>query len=253
MTDAVRQEDKAVSLTPYLLLGVLALLLALIVRAPASLMQKAVPVGVPVTVSAWGGTLWHGQAGLLFGSQPAFLEWQLQPRSLLGGRLAADVQSRGEMTLSAKAEFGLKGWALREGRGEIPSPVLQALLPPGWSLPGSVQAENLQLARKGHGSGPWLEAGGRLHWGGGAMQYRLENQSQSATLPALVLDLRLEGETLVLALSEEAGSLGLALLRLEPDGTVEARVRERLLRYTPGYRSSGGDPDAVVVTARQKL
>jgi hypothetical protein len=85
------------------------------------------------------------------------------------------------------------------------------------------------------------------------MQYRLESQAQAATLPALIVDLRLEGDTLVLALNEEAGSLGLALLRLEPDGMVEARVRERLLRYTPGYRSTGGDADAVVVTARQTL
>ncbi|MGH8493986.1 MAG: type II secretion system protein N [Moraxellaceae bacterium] len=253
MIDAVRHEDKAVSLTPYLLLGVLALLLALIARAPASLLQKALPASLPVQASAWGGTVWQGQAALQLGGRPGFLEWQLQPLKVFSGRLLADVQSRGEMTLSAQAELGMGSWALREGRGEIPSTVLQALLPPGWSLPGSVRAENLLLARKGHGSGPWTAAGGRLFWGGGAMQYRIESQEQAATLPALVLDLRLEGETLVLALNEEAGSLGLALLRLEPDGTVEARLRERLLRYTPGYRSSGGDADAIVVTARQKL
>lgn len=253
MTDAIRPDEKAVSLTPYLLLGFLALLLALVARAPASLLQKAVPAGVPVQVTAWGGSLWQGQAALQFGNLPGFLEWQLQPRHLLTGRLAAVLESRGEMTLTAQTEFGPSGWALREGRGEIPSAVLQALLPPGWSLPGSVRAQDLLLARKCYGAGAWTGAGGRLFWAGGPMQYRLENQEQAATLPALVLDLRLEGETLVLALSEESGNLGLALLRLEPDGMVEARVRERLLRYTPGYRSSGGDADAVVVTARQKL
>ena len=39
-------------------------------------------------------------------------------------------------------------------------------------------------------------------------------------------------------------------LRLLPDGQVETQLRERLLRYNPAYRSSGGDPDAVVVTTR---
>lgn len=253
MTDALRPAEKAVSLTPYLLLGFLALVLALIVRAPASLLQKAVPAGLPVQVSAWGGTVWEGQAGLQMGGNPGFLEWQVQQRRLLAGRLAMNLQSRGEMTLTGHAELGSGNWALSQVQGEIPSSVLQALLPPGWSLPGSVQAENLELARRGHGNGPWTAAGGRLRWGGGAMQYRLENQTQAATLPALVVNVLLEGDTLVLALNEEAGNLGLALLRLEPDGTVEARVRERLLRYTPGYRSSGGDADAVVVTARQKL
>lgn len=251
MTDAARPDEKAVSLMPYLLLGFLALLLALVARAPSSLLQKAVPAGSPVQVSAWGGTVWQGQAALQMGTSPGFLEWQLQPRRLLAGRLAMSLQSRGEMTLTGQAELGIGNWALSQVQGEIPSSVLQALLPPGWSLPGSVQAENLMLARRAQGG--WSAAGGRLHWGGGPMQYRLESQEQAATLPALVVDLRLEGETLVLALNEAAGSLGLALLRLEPDGTVEARVRERLLRYTPGYRSSGGDADAVVVTARQKL
>ncbi len=253
MTDAVRPDAKAVSLTPYLLLGFLALLVALVVRAPASLLQKAVPAGLPVQVAAWGGTLWQGQAGLLLGGQPGFLEWRVQPARLLTGHLALALQGRGETTLAGQAELGVGSWSVSQLRGELPSSLLRALLPPGWSLPGSVQAENLTLARRGHGNGPWQAAGGRLRWGGGAMQYRLDSQSQAATLPALVVDLRLEGETLALALSEEDGNLGLALLRLEPDGTVEAKLRERLLRYTPGYRSSGGDADAVVVTARQKL
>ncbi len=253
MTDAVRPDEKAVSLTPYLLLGFLALLLALLARAPASLLQKAVPAGLPVQVSAWGGTVWQGQAGLQLGGQPGFLEWRLLPKRLLAGRLAMDLQSRGEMTLSGHAELGTSSWALSRLQGDIPSSLLQALLPPGWSLPGAVQAENLALARRGHGSGAWTAAGGRLRWAGGPMQYRLENQTQAATLPALVVNVLLEGDTLVLALNEEAGNLGLALLRLQADGTVEARVRERLLRYTPGYRSSGGDADAVVVTVRQKM
>lgn len=251
MTDALRPDEKAVSLTPYLLLGFLALSLALFARAPASLLQKAVPGGLPVQVSAWGGTVWRGQAAMQLGGKPGFLEWQLQPRRLLAGRLALSLQSRGEMVLTGHAELGMGSWALSQMQGEIPSSMLQALLPPGWSLPGSVRAENLMLARRVQGA--WTAAGGRLRWGGGPMHYQLENQHQAATLPALVVDLRLEGEVLVLALNEEAGNLGLALLRLEPDGTVEARIRERLLRYTAGYRSSGGDADAVVVTARQKL
>ena len=253
MTDAVRHEEKAVSLTPYLTLGFLVLLLALVARAPASLLQKAVPAALPLKVSAWGGTVWQGQAAMLLGETPGFLDWRLQPKRLLAGRLAADIQSRGELGLAAHVELGMSGWLLSDVRGDIPSSVLQALLPPGWSLPGSVQAENLLLARRGHGAGPWQSAGGRLRWDGGVMQYTLNNQSQAATLPAVTVDLRLEGETLVLALNEEAGNLGLALLRLEPDGNVETRLRERLLRYTPGYRSSGGDADAIVVTARQKL
>jgi hypothetical protein len=251
MTDAVRHEEKAVSLTPYLLLGLLALLLALVARAPASLLQKALPAAAPVQVTAWGGTIWQGQAATLLGASRGFLEWKLQPKRLLAGRLAAEISSRGEMTLAAHAELGLSRWALSDVRGDIPAPVLQALLPPGWSLPGTLQADNIALARQGHGS--WQVASGRLRWAGGPMQYRIDQQSQAATLPALVVELRLDGDALVLTLNEAAGGLGLAQLRLGSDGTAETRLRERLLRYTPGYRSSGGDADAVVVTARQKM
>jgi hypothetical protein len=148
MTDAARPDEKAVSLTHYLLLGFLALLLALMARAPSSLLQKALPSGVPVQVSAWGGTVWQGQVALQMGASPGFLEWQLQPRRLLAGRLAMSLQSRGEMTLAGEAELGMGRWGLRQVQGEIPSSVLQALLPPGWSLPGRVQAENLVNGRQ---------------------------------------------------------------------------------------------------------
>lgn len=253
MTDAVRQEEKNLSLTPYLILGFFLLVLALVARAPASLLQKALPASLPLQVTAWGGTIWQGQAALAQGENRGFLDWQLQPSRLLAGRLAGDIKAQGVLQLAGRVELGRSGWRVQGLQGEMPATALQSLLPPGWMLPGNLQANGVTLARGGHSRGPWQAAGGQLQWSGGPMQYNVNGQPQGATLPPLTVNLRLEGDILQLALNESESGLGLALLRLTPDGQVETQLRERLLRYSPGYRSSGGDPDAVVVTARQSL
>ena len=254
MTDAVGREVKAAVLTPYLVLGFFLLMLALLLRAPASLLQKNLPAGSSLTVSAWGGTVWDGQAAFSLGQDTGFLRWKLRPQRLLAGRLAADVQAQGALELAGALELGHQAWKIEGLRGELPSRLLQALLPPGWELPGNVRAEALSVARNGRDKGPWTAAGGQLLWAGGSMQYNVNGQPQGATLPPLAVSLRLDGDALVLALNEKAGNLGLATVYLSADGQVETRLRERLLRYSSGYHGSGGaDPDAVVVTAKQTL
>lgn len=254
MTDAARREEKALALTPYLILGFLVLVLALIVRAPASLLQKAVPAASPLRVNAWGGTLWNGQAAFTQGGEGGFLGWRWQPLSLLKGNLALEARAQGALEVTGLLELGLRGWRVQRLQGEIPASLVQSLLPAGWRLPGRVEATDLLLAHQGYGrQGAWRAAGGRLRWSGGVMQFAMSGQLQSATLPPLLLSLRLEGDTAVLSLDEEAGNQGLATIRLGPDGVVETQLRERLLRYSPSYRGSGSNPDAVVVTAKQAL
>jgi hypothetical protein len=253
MIDAVRREEKPLALTPYLVLGLLALVLALLVRAPASLLQKAVPAGAPFTVQAWGGTIWSGQALLHQGADDSFLTWRLHPLRLAAGRLAATVQVRGALGLGGELELGRGFWQLGGLQGSVPAALLQSLLPAGWQFQGSVQARGLVLARAGTVRGPWRAGGGQLQWGGGTLQYNLNGQTQTATLPAVVVNLRLDGDALMLSLNEAAGNRGLATVRLTPGGMAEVQLRERLLRYSPGYRSTGSDPDAIVVTARQPV
>jgi hypothetical protein len=250
MTEAARRENTDVAVTPYLILGFAVLLLGLLLRAPASLMQKALPATLPLQVQAWGGTLWQGQAAFRQGDEDGFLRWQLQPARLLTGKAALQLQAQGALALAGTLEIGPGTWRLQELRGDVPARLLQSLLPPGWSLPGSVEADAVELARKGSDKGPWLAAAGSLHWGGGAMQFNLSGQPQGATLPPLLATLALDGETLVLGLSEAASQQALAETRIAPDGSVETKLRERLLRYSG--RSGGNDPDAVVVTMAQK-
>lgn len=249
MLDAPRREDAPPSLTPYLILGFLALLLALVVRAPAGVLQRVLPAVVPVQATAWGGTVWSGQVELLEGGQPAYWRWRLLPSALLRGRVGLDVAGQGPVTLTGQVEQGMGGWRARGVDGEVPAALLQLLLPPGWSLPGQIRLDQVTLARRGVSKGGWTAAAGRLRWGGGPMQISLGSQPQSATLPALVATLAREGDALAVQLVEETGGGVLADVRVGPDGGIETRLRERLLRHAG--RTSGADPDAVVVTSAQ--
>ena len=249
MHDTARREDSPFALTPYLILGFVALLLALVARAPASLLQKALPRALPVQATAWGGTLWSGQAELVQAGEPALWRWQWQPGVLLRGRLGLQVQGQGGLSLQGRLEGGIGGWRAQDLRGDVPARLLQPLLPPGWALPGDLRLDALQLARKGGAKGAWQSAAGQLRWGGGAMQYNLGSQVQEATLPPLLASLRLEGDRLVVSLAEEAGGGVLAEVRVASDGAIETRLRERLLKYSG--RTSGASPDAVVVTSVQ--
>lgn len=251
MSHAPRSEDAPVALTSWLLLALLLLIVALVLRAPASLLHKALPAGLPLAATAWGGTVWDGQLAWAQGERRGLLEWKLAGWRLLTGRVAASLRNSGQVPLSGQLVLGPGRLELGGLDGELPVALVQPLLPPGWELPGTVQAEGLAVSRAGLRSGAWTAAGGRLRWAGGPMQFSLNGMPQQATLPALVLAPRLEGDALVLALAEADSGLGLALVRMGADGQVETQLRERLLRYNPGYRSSGADPDAVVVSTRQ--
>lgn len=248
MSDAARRADSPPALTSYLVLGFVALLLALVARAPASLLQKAVSPSLPFQVSAWGGTLWSGQAAVQAG-EPGFWRWQTLPLSLLRGRLALQLDAAGPLDLHGRVERGVGGWAARGLHGTVPGRLVQPVLPPGWSLPGEVELAGVDLARRGIVAGAWTAAAGKLRWAGGVMQYNLGSQPQSATLPPLVASLRRDGDQLLVILVEEGGGGALADVKVAPDGAVETKLRERLLRYSG--RTSGASPDAVVVTSVQ--
>lgn len=250
MSEARQGKSSSPVLTSSLLLGMVALVLALLVQAPASLLQRTIPVVSGFSVSGWGGTIWNGQLAWSQGDARGLLGWHVRPLALLRARVAADVHAQGSVPLSGSVVTGWHHLELQQLQGELPVAMLQPILPPDWQLPGVLQAQRLNVIRSGLKSGAWVSADGSLAWGGGALQFGFNGQVQQAVLPPVLITPRVEGDTLVLVLDEAAGHLGLAQVRIGADGRVETRLRERLLRYNPSYRSSGGDPDAIVATSR---
>ncbi|HET8730814.1 MAG TPA: type II secretion system protein N [Moraxellaceae bacterium] len=251
MTDDVPRAAPPPALTPYLLLGFVALVLALTARAPASLLQRVLPAsGSGIQVSAWGGTVWNGQAAVNQSGEAGLWRWNLIPSALLLGRIAFQVDASGMADLHGRLDRGIGGWAAHDLHGTVPARLLQPLLPPGWSLPGDVRLAGIDLARRGLSTGAWSAAAGQFRWAGGAMQLSLGSQVQSATLPPLIATLHRDGDRLQVSLVEEAGGASLADVAVAPDGSVETKLRERLLRYSG--RTSGANPDSVVVTSVQR-
>lgn len=251
MSESLPSRQEVFSPFPYLVAGIVFLLLALLVQMPASVLGRWLPPTSPVPVKAWGGTVWHGQAEIEQGAGVLQLDWQLRPLALLAGRIQLDLTTSGVAPLRGSLVRSPDMWQLQSLQGELPSSVIQPFLPRGWDLPGLVLANGVTVARQGLRRGDWLLAEGNLRWEGGPMQFNLNGQPKQATLPALTLVPQLQGQNLVLGLNEAAGSL--ADVTLMADGQMETRLRERLLRYSPDYHSGGMDPNAVVVTAKQAL
>ncbi len=239
------------SLTPWVLLGVLMLVLFLLIRAPASLLQRVVPTNPALQVSAWGGTIWRGQAEWVQQGASGLLSWRIKPWGLFLGRAMADIHSEGAVPLHGAVSLGLHRLEVRGLQGEMPGELLDIVLPPGWKMPGAVKAANFGVTRAGWHEGAWTAAEGDLAWEGGALQLPLSGQQLQLTLPPMRMTPKLVGDSLQLALTEAGSGLALAEATLLPDGRVETQVRERLLRYSPAHRSSGADPNAVVASTRE--
>lgn len=121
-------------------LGVLALLAFACATLPASLaagtLRKA-----GIEASAFGGSIWSGQAAALSwrGAALGDLDWRLTPLRLLGGRLAGHARlSRSDGTIETDFDVALTGreLRLRATRFALPIGALDALplgVPKGWA------------------------------------------------------------------------------------------------------------------------
>lgn len=97
----------------YLITGVVAFVLALLIHAPATLVFKLLQ-SPQLTALPYGlqGSLGRGQmAGIGIQNQTALrqLSWELKPLSLLWGRIRFDLQSRDTALLEGQLSFGLFG------------------------------------------------------------------------------------------------------------------------------------------------
>lgn len=254
MTTAVTappaQESSADSAS-YVFWGMLALVVAMLIQAPASLLKKALPVGMPVAVTAWGGSVWHGQMAWQENDQQGQLAWDIRPWRLLTGKLGVDFALTGDVQLAGQAGLGLGGsWQVSGVSGTVPANALRPFMPAGFNLPGSVRLSGVGLGRAGLAKGAWRSAEGTLHWQGGTLTFDLNGQQTTATTPPLFLQLQIEGDALAASLMQESDRAALASVKLHSNSIMETSVLQRLLAYSPGYHGNGG-PDQVVLTASQ--
>ena len=138
----------------YVLLGLLAFVIALLVVLPAAWLKGWLPP--QVACGSLGGSVWRGQCSALSvalpGKPPLRLDavsWQLHALSLLRGRLQADVSlagadlaASGQITASAGGTLRLEGFT---GSGGLDHARLAAL-PTGWSARAEARDLTLEIA-----------------------------------------------------------------------------------------------------------
>lgn len=234
--------------------GLLALLLiipALIVQMPSSVMAYFIPKNLPVEIEAFGGTVWNGQVRINQAGESIQLQWRLKPLQLLSAKVSLDVEAQGALNLRGQLAYGLAGLGLTQLNGAIPSRVAAPYLPRGWSVPGELIVEGVDVFRVSPMSGEWRHADGLIRWQGGELSFNLNGQQQSAQVPPVALSLAAQDGALNLALDQQQGG-ALALLSLSASNLLETQVRHRLLSYSSSYRGQGS-PDQVVVSSKQQL
>jgi general secretion pathway protein N len=137
---------------------VLALLLVLIVRMPVAMLQTVLPSSVSLVQTS--GTLWDGRASALGLEGIAIqqnLRWQFEPKALLAGQLAWQLNGQAagsEANSQARLVLGVRGAALENVDVTLPLEGVLRTIPKiaSWGLGGTAQLRSARLSKQAGGS-----------------------------------------------------------------------------------------------------
>jgi general secretion pathway protein N len=133
---------------------VLALLLVLIIRMPVAMLQAVLPSSVSLVQTS--GTLWDGRASALGLEGIAIqqnLRWQFEPKAILGGQLAWQVNGQAagsEANSQARLVLGVRGAALENVDVTLPLEGILRAIPKiaSWGLGGTAQLRSARLSKQ---------------------------------------------------------------------------------------------------------
>lgn len=131
-----------------------ALLLILLVRMPVASLQAVLPNSVSLVQTS--GTLWDGGASALGLEGVAIqqnLRWQFEPKALLAGQLAWQLNGQaagGEAASQARLLLGLRGIALENVDVTLPLEGVLRTIPKiaSWGLGGTAQLRSARLSKQ---------------------------------------------------------------------------------------------------------
>jgi hypothetical protein len=144
-----------------ILIGLAAILAAIVAFLPASIIAHFLPPNV--AAEEFSGSVWHGSAGKIrFNARDAgALEWWLHPASLLAMTLSADLHwVKVGFVIDAAVKVDRHGFAARDIKGGGPIEDLQDLgVAAGWRGIADVHLSTLQGDFAGAGAAPRAAAG----------------------------------------------------------------------------------------------
>ena len=233
-----------------MLIALVAALAFAVALVPARAVALATDRIDDLTLLGISGTLWDGQANLLYRDIDAGqFAWHMDWLALFQGRLGVYWRLHGTgHELAGRFQGGLASSALTAG-GRIDAAHINQLLGDYHiRVAGTLAIEDLVLHR---GEGVSTLAG-RLRWTGGRTTYRLSGLTHDTDLPPMVARLATQKDEVVLNAS----------LQEQPMPLLEARLRDGWMVFgiTKGLTRLAGLPwpgdaadDAVVLTVEREL
>lgn len=209
-------------------LGLAAYVITLIATLPARLVMG--DTDIPVT---WGGTVWHGEAGLAGGHR---LRWDLDPlSSLFSLGFAADWTLQGQGTdLSGSATLSSHRLTLTDAAGLVSWPLVRALS--GGKLAACDLAARVELESLRLGDGV-QSAAGALRTGPASCVFDEQGAQRIVQVPALEAATVNTGELSTIRLTEASDPT-----RLWADLTLLADRRLAITWYEPALALVSDQP-----------
>lgn len=244
---------RSVKIAIYGVCALLALLFALALQAPASLVPRLLQSSGHVSglnlVDAQG-TLWRGTAGLDIGdARLGRLAWSLSPASLLmlaprmdwrlqDTGLSGSLQASGE-TLQARAEGALELSHL--------TPLLARY---AIGAQGRLTLSGVEV----HLDGSRVRVGGSIDWSGGRVRLGVGGWQGQEVLPAMHATATDSSRIFVTLWDEPRDSfLPAGEIEFLPDGWVKLGASGHLARRFNQSLGQAEDPDAVVLSVEEQL
>lgn len=237
----------------YWVAGLFALLIALAVQAPASLLPKMLPSseqGRGLALVYPQGTLWKGSAGLeTADTRLGRLAWSLSPASLLAFSPAMDWRLEGTR-LSGRLQAGAKSMrANAQGALELGhlTPILARY---AIRAEGRLKFTDVSIA---FDDGE-VRVAGRIDWSGGRVSLGIGGWQGQELLPAMQAT-AIDSSHIVVTLWDGRTNAFLPAGRIEflPDGWVKLGASGHLAQRFNQSLVQAEDPDAIVLSVEEQL
>ena len=236
------------------LLGATALVIFLVLRAPAQLLSRFLGDGTPISLSRAAGTIWNGEADITArGHDLGRASWNFDPASLLQGAVGARWQVSGAdhaLRGKAQASFSKTDVSLR---GHVDDDFVNRLLSDYHiRLQGTFELDSIALT---FADAPHPTAAqGTLSWNGGPTRYRLAGEVENVTLPPMqaTLSLNEAGHPQAEAFTD-AVPAPLIRAHLDPNGWLHIAISRHFTTLAGRPWPGTGPSDEMVVEVAEKL
>lgn len=236
------------------LLGMLALAIFLVLRAPALLIERFLGDASPISLSHSAGTIWNGEADISArGHDLGRASWNVLPASLLGGAIGARWRVTGDhhaLRGTAAASIAETDISLA---GHIDADFVNRLLSDYHiHLRGDFELDDIALT---FGAGPHpTTVSGTLRWDGGSTRYRLAGEIEHVTLPPMQATLAVNDDGHPQAESfSDPTEAPLIRAHLDPDGWLHIAISRHFTSLAGRPWPGTGPPDEMVVEVAERL